>query len=80
MCANLAEAWRKRRYAAAFVSKLNDSESECSETQVWLEFACAFGYLDQNVFSKLDEKCDHVTAMLVQMSCNPERWTYSQEK
>ncbi len=26
VCANLAEAWRKRRYEAAFVSKLSDSE------------------------------------------------------
>ena len=28
VCSNLAEAWRKRRYEAAFVSKLNDSEAE----------------------------------------------------
>ena len=24
VCANLAEAWRKRRYEAAFIAKLND--------------------------------------------------------
>jgi len=28
VCANIAEAWRKRRYEAAFVSKLSDSEAE----------------------------------------------------
>ena len=39
VCANLAEAWRKRRYEAAFVSKLNDAEAEAAETQTWLEFA-----------------------------------------
>jgi four helix bundle protein len=38
VCANLAEAWRKRRYEAAFVSKLSDGETEAAETQVWLEF------------------------------------------
>lgn len=27
VCANLAEAWRKRRYKAAFIAKLNDSEA-----------------------------------------------------
>ncbi len=27
ICANLAEAWRKRRYPAAFVAKLNDAET-----------------------------------------------------
>ena len=39
VCANLAEAWRKRRYKAAFIAKLSDAESEAAETQVWLEFA-----------------------------------------
>jgi len=39
VCANLAEAWRKRRYEAAFVAKLNDCEAEAAETQTWLEFA-----------------------------------------
>ena len=28
VCANLAEAWRRRRYKASFVSKLNDAEAE----------------------------------------------------
>jgi len=39
VCSNLAEAWRKRRYEAAFVSKLNDAESEAGETQTWVRFA-----------------------------------------
>lgn len=39
VCSNIAEAWRKRRYEAAFVSKLNDAEAEAAETQVWLEFS-----------------------------------------
>ncbi len=37
VCANLAEAWRKRRYKNAFVAKLSDAESEACETQVWVE-------------------------------------------
>ncbi|HEX8196634.1 MAG TPA: four helix bundle protein [Pyrinomonadaceae bacterium] len=36
VCANIAEAWRKRRYQAAFISKLNDCEAEAAETQTWL--------------------------------------------
>jgi four helix bundle protein len=39
VCANIAEAWRKRRYRAAFIAKLSDAESEACETQVWIEFA-----------------------------------------
>ena len=45
VCANVAEAWRKRRYEKAFVSKLSDAESEAAETQVWLKFAVACGYM-----------------------------------
>src|SRR5262249_15484375 len=49
VCANLAEAWRKRRYRAAFVAKLVDAEAEAAETQVWLEFAvkCEYANRDQ---------------------------------
>src|SRR4030067_3876679 len=46
VCANIAEAWRKRRYSAAFVSKLSDAEVEAAETQVWIEMAVRCGYLD----------------------------------
>src|SRR5829696_2242863 len=46
ICANLAEAWRKRRYQGAFISKLSDAETEAAETQVWLEFAVSCDYLD----------------------------------
>ena len=38
VCDNLAEAWRKRRYKAAFLAKLNDCEAEAAETQVWIQF------------------------------------------
>ena len=37
--ANIAEAFRKRRYEKAFVLKLSDSESEAAETQVWLDYS-----------------------------------------
>ena len=35
VAANLAEAWRKRRYEAAFIAKLSDCdcEAEAAETQ-----------------------------------------------
>src|SRR5512136_3020915 len=47
VCANIAEAWRKRRYEASFLSKLSDAESEAEETRVWLEFSTRCGYLSQ---------------------------------
>jgi len=45
VCANIAEAWRKRHYPNAFVSKLGDAEAEAAETEVWLEMAVRCGYL-----------------------------------
>ncbi len=47
VCANLAEAWRKRRYQAAFIAKLCDCETEAAETQVWIEFAHRCNYLER---------------------------------
>ncbi len=46
VCANLAEAWRKRRYKRAFLAKLNDCEAEAAEVQVWLKFAVKCQYLE----------------------------------
>src|SRR6267142_1597609 len=45
VCTNIAEAWRKRRYEAAFISKLSDSDTEAAETEVHLAFALRCGYL-----------------------------------
>lgn len=53
--ANIAEAWRKRRYPAAFVAKLNDAEGEAAETQTHLEIALRCGYLDSSLVVSLDK-------------------------
>ena len=39
VCSNLAEAWRKRRYEAAFVNKLNDAEAEAAVPRLRLREA-----------------------------------------
>jgi four helix bundle protein len=77
VCANLAEAWRKRRYEAAFISKLCDAESEAAETQVWLEFAVKCEYLDRESAKKLYQSCDQVIGTLVGMINHPETWIIS---
>ncbi len=74
VCANLAEAWRKRRYQAAFVSKLNDAEAEAAETQVHVEIAFRHSYLKQEVFDELDNACDRILAQLVKMIDHADRW------
>ena len=75
VCSNLSEAWRKRRYAAAFVSKLNDAEGEAAETQVYLEFASRCGYLDATSFQRPDDAYDKIIGQLVNMAEHSEKWT-----
>lgn len=75
VCANIAEAWRKRRYEAHFVSKLSDAESEAEETRVWLEFAGRCGYLKLETVRELDRVYDRVLGQLVTMISDPIRWT-----
>ncbi|MGB8170310.1 MAG: four helix bundle protein [Chthoniobacteraceae bacterium] len=75
VCANIAEAWRKRRYEAAFVSKLSDAEGESAETQVWLQFSVESKYLDRPAAKELYAEYDAITAMLVHMINHPTDWT-----
>lgn len=75
VCANLAEAWRKRRYKAAFISKLSDSEAEAAETQVWLQFSVECEYLPRDAARLLYSDYDEIIAMLVHMINHPDDWT-----
>jgi len=74
VCTNIAEGWRKRRYAAAFVSKLSDSETEATETQVWVQFAVACNYLSSAVGKEIRLGYDHVIGKLVKMITHPDDW------
>ena len=80
MAANIDEAWRKRKYEAAFRSKLNDSEAEASETQTWIEIALRCGYLDKETAAQLDAKYEDIVAMLVSMIRKSQDWTIRPEK
>lgn len=74
VCANLAEAWRKRRYEKSFISKLSDAEGEAAETQVWLTFAVKCEYLDRERASFLYGNYREVIAMIIGMINNVEIW------
>ena len=77
VCSNLAEAWRKRRYEAHFVSKLSDAETEAAETQVWAEFALKCGYWSEQQFLEFDQAYEAILKMLVSMIHNPSVWILS---
>jgi len=74
VCSNLAEAWRKRRYEAAFVLKLNDSEAEAAETQTWIEFAVACEYLDKKSARVLYRTYNLILGKIVTMFSRPGPW------
>ncbi|GAA4447809.1 MULTISPECIES: four helix bundle protein [Novipirellula] len=72
--ANIAEAWRKRRYENHFCSTLNISEAEAAETQVWLEYAAVHGYLDQKTADDATEFYEEILRMIVAMIVAPDKW------
>ena len=74
VCANLAEAWRKRRYKAAFIAKLSDAESEACETQVWIEFARRCAYLNNETTHDLDSAYDQIIGQIVTMIRESDKW------
>lgn len=80
VCANLSEAWRKRRYKGAFLLKLSDAEAEAAETQTWLEFAVNCDYLDSETARELYREYDHILGKLVHMINNPLPWLINNQK
>ena len=74
VCANMAEAWRKRRYEAAFVAKLNDCEAEAAETQTWLKFAVKCNYLDVEAAREIYRTYNRILGILVTIINNPSPW------
>ncbi len=77
---NTAEAWRKRRYPAAWISKLSDSEGEAAETQTHLDVALRCGYIREEDHQKLDFLYEEVLSMLVNMIDHPAQWTIRPNK
>ena len=74
--ANLAEAWKKRRYQKAFVSKLIDCAGEAGETEVWLDFSKDFGYLNAVKYQELMDGYNQVNKMLYGMIDKADKFCY----
>ena len=74
---NIAEAFRKRRYRNMFVNKLSDSDTEATETQVWLDFSLDCGYLSRGSYEKLVKGYEEIGKMLGSMISTPEKFKIS---
>lgn len=80
VCSSIAEAYRKRRYEAHFVSKTSDADMENSETQVWLDFAYNCEYINKEIHSDLIKKAEEVGKLLNHMIENPEKYLKNADK
>jgi four helix bundle protein len=75
--ANIAEAWRKRRYEAHFVSKLTDADGENAETEHWLDTALKCGYVDGTRHGILLALSAEVGKLIGTMIQNASSWCSS---
>src|SRR4030042_3893689 len=76
VCSNISEAFRKRKYPKSFLAKLNDSEGEAAETQVWLDFSLECSYITKTQHEELYTTYENIIGKLVNMSLHPEKWNY----
>lgn len=74
VCANTGEAYRKRRFPAHFISKLSDADMENTETQVWIEFSFAFGYISENIKAEWEQETIEIGKLIGYMMANPEKF------
>ena len=80
VCSSIAEAYRKRRYEAHFISKTSDADMENSETQVWLEFAFKCKYIEKDIMEDLINRSQEIGRMLNHMIENPESYLRNTDK
>ncbi len=79
VAANITEAWRKRRYVGAFVSKLSDADSEAAETEVWLLFAVRHRFISEQENERFSDRYDHICRRLTKMMDQAELWCSTPE-
>src|ERR1035437_522486 len=74
VCANLAEAYRKREYHKHYLLKISDCLGENSETLVWLDFSLSCHYITEDNYKKQLELNDEVGKLLSYMLNNPDKF------
>jgi four helix bundle protein len=74
VCANFAEAYRKRIYQKHFISKLTDCDGECGETMVHLDFAKDCGYMSEKKHKEIFDEYVQIGKLLGTMMNNPEKF------
>ncbi len=73
----IAEGFRRRKYRAAFVNKMNEGEAEGAETQAWLEYCAKCQYISKDDYTCLHYKYQEIIGKLINMGNHPEQWCLS---
>jgi four helix bundle protein len=73
---NIGEGYRRKLYQKMFVSKMSDADGEGSETQVWIDFAFACGYISEQLHSRWLRGYEEIGRMLGSMIAHPERFCH----
>ncbi|MGC6431267.1 MAG: four helix bundle protein [Jejuia sp.] len=74
VCANLSEAYRKRKYPKHFISKLTDADGENSETSTWLDFALECKYISKEIHSEFSSQGNEIGKLINYMINHPEKF------
>ena len=74
VCANFAEAYRKRLYPKNFTSKLSDSDAENSETLVCLDFCLGCGYISEEEHNNFELQVAEIGKLLNYIIKNPNKF------
>lgn len=74
VCTNLAESYKRKRYKDYFISKLNDSETENTETEVWLDFSLDCSYISNTEHGELLSLNNEAGKLIWYMINNPEKF------
>ena len=71
----ITELYWKRIYPKNFLNKLTDAEAENSETQVWLDFSLACGYLEEIKYNELITALNtEIGKLIYYMMNNPDKF------
>lgn len=71
---SIAEAYRKRKYPAHFVSKISDADMENTETQTWFDYALSCKYINKVKYTELNKESEEVGKLLNYMMEHPEKF------
>jgi four helix bundle protein len=74
VCANIAEAFYKRKYPKYFSSHLGIAIAEGGETRVWLDFSYSCNYIDMAKYNKLKEDYSKIIGKLITMQNQLDKW------